>query len=40
VAEAVKHYYQIYKSQDLSGKKAIIQGFGNVAGMDLKNPNS
>jgi len=32
VAEAVKHYYHIYKTQDLSGKKAIIQGFGNVAG--------
>ena len=32
VAEAVKHYYRTYKTQDLSGKKAIIQGFGNVAG--------
>ena len=32
VAEAVKHYYQIYKKSDLQNKKAIIQGFGNVAG--------
>jgi glutamate dehydrogenase/leucine dehydrogenase len=32
VAEAVKHYYAIYKNSDLQNKKAIIQGFGNVAG--------
>lgn len=32
VAEAVKYYYSIYKQSDLKGKKAIIQGFGNVAG--------
>ncbi len=32
VAEAVKHFYKIYKSEDLKGKKIIIQGFGNVAG--------
>ena len=32
VAEAVKHFYKIYKSEDLAGKKVIIQGFGNVAG--------
>jgi len=32
VAEAVKHYYAIYKKIDLQNKKAIIQGFGNVAG--------
>ncbi len=29
VAEAVKHYYNIYGG-DLEGKRAIIQGFGNV----------
>jgi glutamate dehydrogenase/leucine dehydrogenase len=30
VAEAVKHYYSIY-SKNIEGKKAIIQGWGNVA---------
>ena len=29
VAEAVKHYYQIYGG-DVKGKKAVVQGFGNV----------
>ncbi len=29
VAEAVKHYYNIYGG-DLEGKRAIVQGFGNV----------
>ncbi len=29
VAEAVKHYYSIYGG-DVEGKKAIVQGFGNV----------
>lgn len=29
VAEAVRHYYEIYGG-DVKGKKAIIQGFGNV----------
>ncbi len=29
VAEAVKHYYGIYGG-DISGKRAVIQGFGNV----------
>ena len=29
VAEAVKHYYTIYGGQ-IEGKKAIVQGFGNV----------
>ena len=29
VAEAVRHYYQIYGG-DVHGKKAIVQGFGNV----------
>ncbi len=31
VAEAVKHYYTIY-NKDIIGKKAIVQGFGNVGG--------
>ena len=31
VAESIKHYYQIFKSQDLTGKRVIIQGWGNVA---------
>jgi glutamate dehydrogenase/leucine dehydrogenase len=31
VAESVKHYYQIFRNEDLKGKKAIIQGWGNVA---------
>ena len=29
VAEAVKHYYKIYGGS-IKGKKAIVQGFGNV----------
>ncbi len=29
VAEAIRHYYQIYGG-DVKGKKAIVQGFGNV----------
>ena len=29
VSEAVRHYYQIYGG-DLKGKRAIIQGWGNV----------
>jgi glutamate dehydrogenase/leucine dehydrogenase len=32
VSEGVRHYYQLYKGIAASGKKAIIQGFGNVAG--------
>ena len=31
VAESVRHYYDIYKQSDLSGKSAFIQGWGNVA---------
>lgn len=31
VAESVRHYYQLYRQTDLNGKKAIIQGWGNVA---------
>ena len=30
VAESVKHYYQLYKNESTEGKKATIQGFGNV----------
>ncbi len=30
VAESVKHFYRLYKHQILDGKKATIQGFGNV----------
>lgn len=31
VAEAVRHYYQIFQQGSPVGKKAIIQGWGNVA---------
>lgn len=31
VAEAVKHYYNLYTNDPLNTKKAIIQGWGNVA---------
>ncbi len=31
VAESVRHYYNIYKNEDVEGKKVIIQGWGNVA---------
>jgi len=31
VAESVKHYYQIFKNEPVKDKKAIIQGWGNVA---------
>ncbi len=30
VAESVKHYYRIYTHSSLAGKRAIIQGWGNV----------
>jgi len=30
VAESVRHYYQLYKGSDLTGKRVIIQGWGNV----------
>ncbi|GCD78024.1 amino acid dehydrogenase [Thermaurantimonas aggregans] len=30
VAEAVKHYYSVFRGSDLEGKRAIIQGWGNV----------
>lgn len=31
VAESVRHYYDIFHHRGLEGKKAIIQGWGNVA---------
>lgn len=31
VAEAVRHYYHIFRNENLEGKKALIQGWGNVA---------
>ena len=31
VAESVKHYYKIFRNSEVKGKKAIIQGWGNVA---------
>ena len=31
VAQSVKHYYDLYKGEDLNGKRVIIQGWGNVA---------
>jgi len=30
VSESVKHFYQIFKNEDIQGKKVIIQGWGNV----------
>ncbi len=32
VAEGVRHWYSTYKISNAAGKRAIIQGFGNVAG--------
>lgn len=32
VAEGVKHYYDLFHSSTASGKRVIIQGFGNVSG--------
>ncbi|MDX2001532.1 MAG: Glu/Leu/Phe/Val dehydrogenase dimerization domain-containing protein [Chitinophagales bacterium] len=31
VAEAVRHFYTLFKGADIKGKRAIIQGWGNVA---------
>jgi glutamate dehydrogenase/leucine dehydrogenase len=31
VAESVRHFYEVYFQSGLTGKKAIIQGWGNVA---------
>ncbi|AYA38057.1 amino acid dehydrogenase [Hymenobacter oligotrophus] len=30
VAEAVRHYYRLWPEQEVAGKRAIIQGWGNV----------
>jgi glutamate dehydrogenase/leucine dehydrogenase len=30
VSESVRHFYDLYKGQDLTGKKVIVQGWGNV----------
>jgi len=30
VAESVRHFYDVYKNQDLKGKRVIVQGWGNV----------
>jgi len=32
VCESIRHFYDIYHQSKLKGKKAIIQGWGNVAG--------
>lgn len=32
VAEAVRHYYEVFKNDNLKGKRGIIQGWGNVSG--------
>jgi len=31
VSESIKHYYDLWKGEDLKGKKVLIQGWGNVA---------
>ncbi len=31
VSESVKHYYNLFKNEDLTGKRLIMQGWGNVA---------
>ncbi len=31
VAESVKHYYQLFRTLSLEGKRVIVQGWGNVA---------
>lgn len=31
VAESIRHFYDIFKQEDLTNKKVIIQGWGNVA---------
>lgn len=30
VAESVKHFYKIFKNQEVAGKRVIVQGWGNV----------
>lgn len=32
VAESVRHYYELYHNTSTAGKRAIIQGWGNVSG--------
>lgn len=32
VSEAARHFYEIFKGESLEGKRAVIQGFGNVSG--------
>jgi len=32
VSEAARHFYEIFKGDSLEGKRAVIQGFGNVSG--------
>jgi glutamate dehydrogenase/leucine dehydrogenase len=31
VSESVRHYYDLFKNEDLTGKRVIMQGWGNVA---------
>lgn len=31
VSESVRHYYDLFKNEDLTGKRLIMQGWGNVA---------
>lgn len=31
VSESIKHYYHLFRNENLKGKKAIVQGWGNVA---------
>lgn len=31
VAESIRHFYKIFKNEDLTGKRVIVQGWGNVA---------
>jgi glutamate dehydrogenase/leucine dehydrogenase len=31
VAESIRHYYDVYKKENLQGKRVIVQGWGNVS---------
>ncbi len=31
VAQAARHYYELFKSESIDGKKVLVQGWGNVA---------
>lgn len=33
VYKAVEHYYELFRKTDVSGKRCVIQGWGNVAGI-------